>query len=72
MPEDMWSTFSKVTKDTLAKFLKDNELCPQPKANEIAFAINTRLNPSTTYTVQFNVKDIYGNTLAPITKTFVT
>jgi len=72
MPDELQSEFNKVTKDTVANFLKTNGFCPQPQPNEIVYAINTRLNPSSTYTVKFTPKDIYGNTLSAITKTFTT
>ena len=72
MPDELWTEFSKLTKNNVTKFLTDNGFCPQPKADEVLYAVNTRLNPSTSYTLQFTVKDIYGTKLAPITKTFVT
>ncbi len=72
MPEELWQDFNKQTKSTIAKFLAANNFCPQPKDNEIVYAINTRLNPSTAYTLTFNVKDMYGNKLSPIIKTFTT
>lgn len=72
IPEELMNQFSKVTKNTIKNFLADNGFCPQPNADEIAYAINTRLNPSSTYTLKFTVNDIYGNTLPPITKKFAT
>ena len=72
MPDELWNELYKLTKNNVGKFLADNGFCPQPKADEVLYAVNTRLNPSTSYTLQFTVKDIYGTTLAPITKTFVT
>lgn len=72
LPDNLRDQFSKVTPTTVTKFLSNNGYCPQPKLDELVYAINTRLNPSTAYTLKFTVKDIYGNTLAPITKTFTT
>lgn len=74
MSEELQQEFDSQTqtKDTIAKFLAKNDFCPQPKDNQIVYVINTRLNPSTTYTLTFNVKDIYGHALSPITKTFTT
>ncbi|MEI7557468.1 MAG: hypothetical protein WCJ45_01045 [bacterium] len=72
MPDDLQDAFSKVTTSTITKFLADNGMCPQPKPDEMVYVINTRLNPSTAYTLKFTVKDMYGNVVAPITKTFTT
>lgn len=72
MPYNLRDTFSKITQDTLPKFLSDNGMCPQPKPDEMVYVINTRLNPSTAYTLKFTVKDMYGASVAPITKTFTT
>lgn len=72
LSQDSREAFLQVTEDTLEKFIKDNWFCPRPKSDEVLSIINTRLNPWTSYTLTFDVKDIYGNELPSFTKNFVT
>jgi uncharacterized protein YfaS (alpha-2-macroglobulin family) len=69
MPYDGYSTIKKSEVEWLiAKY----SLCPLPKDNEIAYVVNTRLNPLTSYKLNFDLRDIYGNKAPKIEKEFTT